>query len=305
MTFDIPVLLVLFNRPQHARKVLDCIRQAKPSQLFVAVDGPRLNHPTDAERVKECLALLDHIDWPCTVHRLVRTENMGCKLAVSSAITWFFEQVEMGIILEDDCIPDPTFFTYCREVLVRYQDEPTLMHIGGINLQNGRWHGDGSYYFSKICHIWGWATWRRAWNLYDVTMASYPAFKAQNKIADIFDDKRVQRFWTEGFDSVFDGSNDTWDYQWCYAIFIHSGLCTLPNVNLVSNIGFDLDATHTKFYDSKMANKPTKSLTDFRHPTFFIESQAATKHTLKRFFWKRPWLALKFQGLKRRVFKRI
>ncbi|WP_234736668.1 nucleotide-diphospho-sugar transferase [Tellurirhabdus bombi] len=301
MSFDIPILFILFNRPQHSRQVFSRIRQAQPAELFVAIDGARPNHPTDAERTRECRALLDEIDWPCTVHQLIRTENLGCRRAVSSAITWFFEQVEMGIILEDDCVPDPTFFSYCREVLLRYAHESSLMHVGGVNFQKGRWHGDGSYYFSKVCHIWGWATWRRAWKRYDESMASYPVFKEQNRIADVFDDPRVQQFWMDGFESVYNGTNDTWDYQWCYAIWTNNGICSLPNTNLISNIGFDGEATHTKFYDRSVASHPLNSLTEFRHPTFFIESKAASTYSLQNSFRKRYWLSNKINGLKRRL----
>ncbi|KAA9353208.1 hypothetical protein [Larkinella humicola] len=283
---DIPVLFILFNRPRHARRVFDQIRLVQPLDLYVAIDGPRSDRPDDSKQIAECLALLDGIDWPCQVHRLVRNQNLGCKRAVSTAINWFFNQVEMGIILEDDCLPDVTFFSFCRENLLHHQHNPGVMHITGVNFQHGQWHGDGSYFYSKICHVWGWASWRRAWQHYDVEITTYPEFRRQKLVSTLFSDPKVQQYWTEAFDGVFNGQIDTWDYQWCYAIWIHYGLCICPNQNLISNIGFDQDATHTKTDAESTGNNPLQPLTELRHPQFFIENRQATEYSLNKFFRK-------------------
>ncbi|MFD1142283.1 nucleotide-diphospho-sugar transferase [Larkinella insperata] len=283
---DIPVLFILFNRPRHARKVLEQIRQAQPKELFIAIDGPRPNHPTDREQVAQCTALLDEIDWPCQVYKLIQPRNLGCKRGVSTAITWFFEQVEMGIILEDDCLPDPSFFTFCRETLLYHQHNSSVMHISGVNFQGGQRHGDGSYFYSKICHIWGWATWRRAWAKYDVSMQSYAEFRQNQVIKDLFTDQKVQQFWTEAFDGVYAGQIDTWDYQWCYTIWTSGGICVCPNQNLISNIGFGQDATHTKEDTESTGNQPLQTLTEIVHPRFLIESRRATEYSLHKFFRK-------------------
>ncbi|MFC5413008.1 nucleotide-diphospho-sugar transferase [Larkinella bovis] len=294
---DIPVLFILFNRPDHARQVLDQIRQAQPLELYVAIDGPRPNHPTDAEKVAQCVALLDEIDWPCQVHRLIQSCNLGCKKGVSTAITWFFEQVEMGIILEDDCLPDPTFFTFCRENLYYHQHNPSVMHIAGVNFQGGQWHGDGSYFYSKMCHIWGWASWRRAWQKYDVEMATYPTFREFNLINTLFADPKVQEYWQDAFDGVYTGHIDTWDYQWCYAIWVNYGLCICPNQNLISNIGFGQEATHTKEDTESTANRPLQPLVEVIHPRFLIENREATDYTLRKFFRKPNGIRKKMENI--------
>lgn len=290
MPFDIPILFILFNRPGHARVVFEQIRAAKPARLFVAVDGPRTGRPDDHPNVAECIALLQQIDWPCELKTLIRAENLGCGRAVSSAITWFFEQVEMGIILEDDCVPAPDFFTYCRELLFRHQYNPSVMHIGGVNLQNGNWRGSGSYYFTRICHIWGWATWRRAWKLYDFSMRSFPQFKRENSIQTVLTAPEDQAYWMTAFQNVYGGQIDTWDYQWVYAVWTNRGLGALPNVNLIRNIGFDETATHTKTKDLRLGDWSTGELAEIVHPTFVLEEFTATEHSSKMFFrTKQGW----------------
>ena len=283
-TFDVPILLLMFNRPDHARQVFDRIRSIRPARLYVAVDGPRPNHPTDRANVARCLTLLDRIDWPCELVTLIRQENMGCGLAVSSAVTWFFGQVEMGIILEDDCLPDLSFFAYCRELLQQYEHNPSVMHIGGVNYQDGQQRGSGSYYFTKICHIWGWATWRRAWALYDFSLNNFPQFSRENTIRQALDSPDDQVHWHESFRKVHEGQLDTWDYQWVYAIWTHNALCALPNVNLVRNIGFDASATHTKARNLVVTEQPVASLSGIVHPGFVLEDKAATEYSLYKLF---------------------
>ncbi|RCR71062.1 hypothetical protein [Larkinella punicea] len=301
LQFDIPVLFILFNRPYHARRVFERIREIQPRELFVSIDGPRPNHPTDAEQVAQCQALLDEIDWPCQVQQLIQEQNLGCKHAVSTAITWFFRQVEMGIILEDDCLPDPTFFTFCRENLWYHLNNTAIMHIGGINLQNGRQYGDGSYFYTKVCHVWGWASWRRAWEKYDVTMSSYPEFRSQKLISDIFTDPQVQEFWNDSFEGTYNGLINTWDFQWCYAIWTHNGLCINPNQNLISNIGFGGEATHTKANNETFANKPVYPLNEIIHPRFIIENRQATEYSLHHYFRKLTRIKQRVEDIKKRT----
>lgn len=290
MAFDIPILFILFNRPDHAGVVFAQIRAAKPARLFVAIDGPRAHRADDPEKVAGCLDLLQQIDWPCDVQTLIRSENLGCGKAVSSAITWFFERVEMGIILEDDCVPTPDFFTYCRALLLRHEHNPAVMHIGGVNLQQGNWRGAGSYYFTRICHIWGWATWRRAWNLYDFAMGSFPQFKLENSIQNILTEPEDQAYWLRAFQNVHDRQLDTWDYQWVYAVWTNRGLAALPNVNLIRNIGFDETATHTKVRDLRLGDWATGELGTIVHPAFVLEDPAASEFSSRMFFrTKQGW----------------
>lgn len=275
MYFDVPVLFIVFNRPEATKRVFNEIRKIKPRKLFVAADGPRENIPGERERVKAVKTFVQNgVDWKCDVKTLFRDKNCGCKLAVSSAIDWFFQNVEEGIILEDDCLPDYSFFEYCRVLLERYRYDDRIMHIGGINLQNGYKRGDGSYYFSRFAHIWGWATWRRAWQSYDLKMSSFPDFIAQNQINNVLIKKSSQKFWLKNFRRVYENDLDTWDYQWIYNIWRQSGLAIIPNFNLVSNIGFGLDATHTKGKNI-MANRKTEKIESIRHPEFITVNRVA------------------------------
>jgi len=211
----------------------------------------------------------------------LRGKNLGCKNAVSSAITWFFDQVEEGIILEDDCLPDPSFFWFCQELLKHYRHDERVMMISGDNFQGGHIRGDGSYYFSKYCHIWGWATWKRAWKLYDVTMTSYPSFRSTNQIANVFENSDEQRYWLKRFDKAYKGEIDTWDYQWVYATFQNSGLSVLPNKNLVKNIGFGAGASHTSSSRDQLNAMQSFNINRIIHPTFFLPQKEAELYTLR------------------------
>lgn len=294
-----PILLIWFNRPNHAKRLLERIRVFQPTTLYVSVDGPRDNHISDSQNVERTVALLDTIDWPCTVHRLVRTKNLGCKQSVSSAIDWFFSEVEAGIILEDDCLPDPTFFAFCANLLARYASDNRVMHISGANLATGHWWGNDSYLFTKVCHIWGWASWRRAWQHYDLTMHAYPdrrdALLKQQVI-----DRASRRYWRQAFDDVYANKIDTWDYQWVYSIWAAGGLCILPAVNLITNIGFDAEATHTKFI-TEFSEIPAASLMVIHHPNSVHEQLDATEWLFRTLYRLPSMLAVLVEKVKRRL----
>jgi hypothetical protein len=296
---EVPILLIWFNRPEHARRLLNQLREMRPSLVYVAIDGPRPGHPTDIDQVSKSVALLDGIDWPCKVERLIRSENMGCKFGVSSAIDWFFSKVEEGIILEDDCLPDPSFFAFCTDLLTRYRNVPSVMHIGGSNLINGKWWGDDSYLFTKVCHIWGWASWRRAWQHYDLKMTDYPDRKnllLQQQITD----RGSRIFWESVFDKAYTNRVDTWDYQWVYTIWKKNGLCILPAINLISNIGFDQYATHTK-YVTEFAELSTGSLTVLKHPQTIEDNQVATEWIFRKLYRLPSTISLWLQKVKNRI----
>ncbi|CAN5454137.1 hemolytic protein HlpA [soil metagenome] len=270
-----PILFLIFNRPDTTLEVFGEIRKAQPAKLYIAADGPRANRPEEAEKCREARSIVNLVDWPCEVVTLFREENWGCKKAVSSSITWFFEQVEEGIVLEDDCLPSPTFFTYCAELLERYRHDDRVMHITGDGQVNNIQYGEGSYYFSPFPLIWGWASWRRAWKHYDVTMASYPTFRELNKIADLFPQENYQKMWTAKFDDLHSGRIDTWDYQWIYAVMSRRGLGIIPNVNLITNIGFREDATHTTVAGAHLSAKPRTDMPKIVHPKFMIPNREA------------------------------
>ncbi|RYZ31706.1 MAG: hypothetical protein EOP49_38580, partial [Sphingobacteriales bacterium] len=234
---DIPVLLLLFNRPHYAFEVISALEAARPAQIYVAVDGPRAGHPTDAENVEKCLALVAQIDWPCRIEILKRDENLGCGRAVSEAISWFFEHEPMGIILEDDCVPTPAFFRFCAEMLLRYQNDERVMHITGTRW-NEEYPIEQSYFFTAIGHIWGWATWRRAWQHYDFRMSTWPSERYTKIIAQHFPAHRHVLYWESNFDTVYHQTEKhTWDYQWQYTLFRNGGLSVTPRKNLIQNIG--------------------------------------------------------------------
>lgn len=259
--FNTPILFLIFNRPDTTVKVFEAIRQIKPTFLYIAADGPRKDRSGEAEKCEQTRNLVtDNIDWPCEVKTLFRSENLGCGKAVSSAITWFFENVEEGIILEDDCLPDQSFFKFCDEMLKRYSEEDKIMMISGNNFLPQKLRTESSYYFSKHAYIWGWATWRRAWRKFDLKMNTFPIFLEtgqQNKISLI---EEEQKYWLNIFHQAYKGCIDTWDFQWCYALRYYEGLSIVPNKNLVKNIGFSNEATHTKNATTEILNLRLESL---------------------------------------------
>lgn len=241
---NVPILFLIFNRPDTTQQVFNEIRKAQPVQLYVAADGPRKDRPADYDQCKKAREIIRQVDWECEVFTLFREENLGCKHAVSSAIDWFFSKVEEGIILEDDCVPDQSFFPFCQELLEKYRNDERIMMISGDNFQFGKNNTDNSYYFSRYLHIWGWATWRRAWNHYDVEMKIWPEICEKGYLNNIFSDKRAVKYWESIFTKVYDGLINTWDYQWVFSCWIQRGLSITPNKNLVSNIGFGEYSTH-------------------------------------------------------------
>jgi len=254
---DSPILFLIFDRPDTTQKVFESIKRQKPKQLFIAADGPRMNEPGEAIKCKQTREIINQIDWDCEVKTLFRDINLGCGVAVSSAITWFFENVNEGIILEDDCFPDHSFFRYCDELLSFYREDTSIMMISGNNFQGGIKRSEGSYYFSHYAHIWGWASWRRAWRCYDYNMEAFPAFLKDNKFNHIFSDKKQVRATIKTMSRAYKKYYNTWDYQWSFSIWEHNGMCIIPEVNLVTNIGFDSRGTHTNTSDTKSACIPT------------------------------------------------
>ena len=217
--------------------------------MYVAADGPRLHKEGEKEKCETVRKIVTQIDWDCELTTLFREENLGCGKAVSEAITWFFDHVDEGIILEDDCLPNTSFFLFCQDLLERYRDNGKITHISGNNFQLGKRRGNGDYFFSNYTFIWGWATWRRAWRKYDYSMRDYELLLKNYKYKYLIQQEmmRVVKY----------GNLDTWDVQWQYTNFYYYALAIQPKINLVKNIGFSEDATHTK------GNEP-KSISDSR-----------------------------------------
>ena len=296
-----PVLFIIFNRPDTTFKVFERIREAKPAKLYIAADGPRSNRPDDKEKCEKVRGVADMVDWDCEVVKLYREENLGCKRAVSGAVTWFFEHEEYGMILEDDCLPNPSFFAFCQENLVKYKDDNRVFHINGSNYLMG-WvrDKDYSYYFSRNNSIWGWASWARAWKYYDVNIPQWKEVKSKKYFHDFSQNMMEAVTRSDAFDSVYEQRMDTWDYQWSFTIAINSGLCIIPNCNLISNIGFNTEATHTVKI-VKRANLPTVNmLMPVKHPPFMIADRKSERrlfelHGKRGYTWRlKKWKQLLF-----------
>lgn len=277
--FHVPVVLFVFNRPDTTKLVFECIRKLRPSKLLIVADGPREGREGEAEKCDVVRAIVDQVDWPCDLLKNLSSINLGCRVRVSSGLDWVFENVDEAIILEDDCLPDPSFFLFCQHLLDYYRNDERIMHIGGANFQQGTKRGDGSYYFSRFCHIWGWATWKRAWKHYDVSMKLFPHFRQAEYISAIIPDKGMQATLMRDFERVHNNLIDTWDFQWTHAVYSQNGLAIIPNVNLVSNVGFGTGATHTHDADNLFANTPAESLTNVVHPTFVVPDATADHYT--------------------------
>jgi hypothetical protein len=260
-----PVLFLLFNRPDTAQKVFDQIRKVQPKQLFVAADGPRAAVDGEAGKCAEARNIIKQVDWDCELQTLFRSENLGCGKAVSAAITWFFEHVDRGVILEDDTVPDLSFFWYCEQLLERYSDNERVMFIGGSRFLNSC-SAKTSYYFSAFPNIWGWATWKSTWNKYifDAKKISKKRFKQALKA--YFEDKEIRRYWRWIFFLMRRHKIDTWDYQLTFSIWINGGLSIAPCKNLISNIGFGENATHTLDKRNSLANLPMAGMEGLIHP---------------------------------------
>lgn len=278
---DTPVLLLIFKRFDTTLRVVEQIRKAQPKRLYIAADGPRDEVSGEAEECEKLrTAVLDKIDWDCEVKTLFREKNLTTKIAVSEAIHWFFDNEEAGIILEDDCLPHVTFFSFCQELLIKYKDDNRVTHISGSNLLDGHSYGDGSYFFSRHVNIWGWATWKRAWKHYDLKMSTYPLFDEQNQMYNVM--RKMHKRYSKRFRRVhYHSNNSEWDYPWAYTNFSQGGLAITPNKNLISNIGFGSDAGTTFDDQNPVANLPTFAIDEVVHPTFMLPFREADERFVK------------------------
>ena len=285
-SFEVPILLLSFNRPDSTRQVLNTLRDLRPSRLFLASDGPRSGSPTDAVGVSETRALFDEvIDWPCIVDRRFSTVNQGCRVTVSSAISWFFENVEEGIILEDDCVPHPEFFSYCSELLDRYRQDDRIMCISGDNSAKLVLSDSAtSYCFCRQSLIWGWATWRRAWNHYDDELRGWQSIRDDEERQRVLWPDAAERRWqAQTLDSLLlRNEPDSWAYRWAFSVASRDGLSVIPAVNLVQNVGFDSLATHTTFKRHSRARVPGQPILPLSHPAKVERDEAVESQIFLR-----------------------
>lgn len=244
--YDVPILYIIFNRLDTVKRVFPKICEKQPKQLFIACDGPRLDRNGESEKVREVRDwVLKNVTWECELKTSFQEMNLGCKRNVISAISWFFSHVEYGLIIEDDCLPNDSFFDFEKSMLEMYKDDNRIMMVGGCNNQTEKKFGNADYFFWRYNSTWGWGTWKRAWKLYDEKMTSWRDLKESQIMNYLFPNEEERATWIQQFDTVAFSDFDTWDWQWKYTMLINNGLCILPNYNFIKNIGTDENATHT------------------------------------------------------------
>jgi hypothetical protein len=278
MAFDVPVVLIVFQRPDTTARVLDAVRKVQPSRLFVIADGPRTGRPAEEKRCRQVRALFEDMGWDCTVYRNFAEENQGLKLRVVSGLDWVFDHVDRAIILEDDCVPDPVFFPFCDTLLDRYASISNVFTISGNNFQP-EWRTDASYYFSRYMHCWGWATWKTAWEKMDPAMSSWPEVRRQGWLQQLFATPSAAAYWHDIFERVFNSEIDSWAYVWQYCIWMYGGINVLPEVNLVRNVGHGDLATHTKEDHSAPVRHGDALSQPFKHPPCVLRHRVADDYT--------------------------
>lgn len=271
---ETPVVLIIFNRPQLTKSVFEAIRAARPANLLVVADGPRPDRQDESQRCAEARAVIDTVDWPCTVHKNYSGVNLGCKQRIVSGLTWAFDLFEEAIVLEDDVIPDASFFPYCQELLQRYRHDERVGMINGGHYLSEPLAIDGSYYFSRFGHVWGWGSWRRVWEKYDPDLLLWPE-KRRGWLDRHFGNVEVASFWSRIFEKMYRKQIDTWDYQLNFCLWNH-GMCAIaPGVNMVRNLGFGPDATHTKEPSQGSAMTAQTMKFPLVHPEEVVICQAA------------------------------
>lgn len=305
MSLNTPIIFIIFNRPETTKIVFQKIKKIKPKKLYLIADAPRDGIDTDIEAVIKTKLIVEDIDWECNVFKKYAETNLGCGINVSQGISWVFEHEEMAIILEDDCVPADGFFNYCEELLLKYKNDSRIMHIGGTNWHpNFNTRNHESYFFSKHAHIWGWATWKRSWNLFDYKMSDFPEFIENKYYEDVYDLKAEQSYfllrWTSFFRSNYTNqSRSNWDYQWYYTVIKNNGLCIWPSTNLISNIG--PIGTHSD--NSEMSYYFRKVYENYKiekHPDFVIPYRKLDNYH----YWHHNHQSLYFR-IKNKLFKII
>lgn len=274
---NINVAFLIFKRPDITAQVFEAIRAVKPQKLLVIADGPRADRPGEAEDCAATRAIIDRVDWECEVFKNYSEVNLGCAKRVASGLDWVFDLVESAVIMEDDCIPHPSFFSYCAELLHEYKNDRRIMSIAGSNFQFGRRVTDYSYYYSRYHDCWGWATWRRAWQYFDFDMKLWPELKESSFLIDQLSDANQAKYWQQKFDLTYGLHKDSWFYRWLFSCWVQNGIALVPNLNLVSNIGFSAGATHT-VEAARYANLPREEIPlPLKHPPFMFPHREADR----------------------------
>jgi hypothetical protein len=281
-----PVAFFIFNRPDLTEIVFQAIAQARPQKLLIIADGPRTAE--EAEKCQQTRAIVEKVDWDCQVIKNFSDRNMGCRARMSSGVKWVFSQTDEAIFLEDDCLPNASFFPFCQTLLDYYREDKRVMHINGGNFLFDRIHIPDSYYFSRYNFVgYGWASWKRAWKYYDADLTSWDECNKQRIFESVFEDPYERNYWQQIFSQTVSGElKEIWDFQWFYSCWTQGGLAITPRVNLVSNLGFRPDATHTNtaYERSYLADIPRRELNDIAHPKFVLRNREADTHTFEIYF---------------------
>lgn len=283
-----PVVFIVFNRPDTTARVFREIARARPPKLLVIADGPRPGRPNDAERCLAARTVATAVDWPCELITQFSDENLGCRQRVASGLDWAFSLVEEAIILEDDCLPDPSFFRFCEELLKRYRSDGRVAHIGGTSFQDGNRRADASYYFSRHNHVWGWATWRRAWVMNDIQMQAWADLRDRRWLRRLLGSASEARFWGYVFDQAADKKIDAWSYAWIFSTWRNDMLSIVPSTNLICNIGFGPEATHTTAMGPLAEMKTYEIEFPLLHPPTIVRNERADAYTDRRIFTRSP-----------------
>ncbi len=295
-TFETPVAFFVFNRPDPTRRVFEVIAKVHPAKLLLIADGPRPGSPGEEKLCREVRDIIDRIDWPCEVLTNFSDSNLGCQERIISGLDWVFSLVEEAIILEDDCLPDLSFFPFCRELLARYRGDSRVGFVSGINLVGKYLDTGDSYFFSELGGIWGWATWRSEWQRYDRHLSDWPKLRSEKMLSEIFDEPKAVAYWTRIFDAMHENRGpNTWDYQWLYTCLKNHSLTAVSSVNLVKNIGFGQNATITTEEDSRLVVSSNSMEFPLKHPASFVPSRSVDRHLQ----------VLYSTSIFRRIFKRI
>jgi hypothetical protein len=279
---ETPVVLIVFNRPATTQLVFDAISRVQPKQLLIVADGPRPQKDGEAEACRQVREIVSQVDWPCEVRENIADHNLGCKERIISGLNWVFSHVEEAIILEDDCLPDLSFFHFCQELLSKYRGDSRISYICGANLVQSYKRLVDSYFFSQIGAIWGWATWREEWHRYDRYLSDWPALRQERRLSEVFDQHEAIEHWTHIFDLMYeDRGPNTWDFQWLYTNLKNNSLAIVPSVNLITNIGFGNGATHTVNEDPRFMLATSSMEFPLKHPISLIPLRSLDRYRVK------------------------
>jgi hypothetical protein len=273
--FHTPVALIVFNRPSTTRRVFDAIAKMHPTKFLIVADGPRTESTSDEELCAQVRQIVQAVNWPCEVLTNFSDRNLGCQERVVSGLDWVFSLVEEAVILEDDCLPHPSFFQFCEELLARYRGDSRVAAISGTNFLAEHFKSEDSYYFSHIGGVWGWATWRSEWERYDRHLSAWPQNRRDGILGEIFSDPWTVEYWNRIFDAMYEKQTPSiWDYQWLYTHLINNSVTAVPRVNLVENIGFGPDSTNTHDPDPRLI-VPRQAMTfPLTHPVRLVPLQS-------------------------------